>query len=57
MPKFNEVFIVITTSRERPKSALYLRLKICKREDPLGFVELQLVAKYEKLKGGLLGEF
>ena len=29
----------------------------CKRGDPLGFVELQLVAKYEKLKGGLLGEF
>ena len=35
------------TSRERRKSALNLRLKIVKG-DPLGFVKLQLVAKYEK---------
>ena len=29
----------------------------CKRGDPSGFVELQLVTKYENLKGGLLGDF
>ena len=29
----------------------------CKRRDPLGFVKLQLVAKYEKIKGGPLGDF
>ena len=45
------------TSRERPKSALYLRLKIVKG-DPLDFVKLQSVAKYEKkMKGGPLGDF
>ena len=43
------------TSRERPKSALYVRLKIVEG-GPLGFVKLQLVAKYEK-KGGPLGNF
>ena len=37
------------TSRERPKSALYLRLKIVK-EVSSGFVKLQLVAKYEKIE-------
>ena len=48
--------VEILTSRERPKSALYLRLKIVKKGDPLGFVKLQLVAKYEKkLQGGPLG--
>ena len=39
----------ILTSRERLKSALYLRLKIVKgRGDTLGFAKLQLVAKYGK---------
>ena len=38
----------LVTSRERPKSTLYLRLKIVEGGNPLGFVKLQLVAKYEK---------
>ena len=42
------------TSRERPKSAPYLRLKI-KKGDPSGFVKLQLVAKnLKKIEGGTL---
>ena len=41
------------TSRERPKSAPYLRLKI-KKGDPSGFVKLQLVAKILKIEGGTL---
>ena len=52
-----EFWLLTVTSREQPKSALYLRLKIIKRGDPLGFVKLQLVAKYEKkIKGGPLGD-
>ena len=44
------------TSRERPKSAPYLRLKI-EKGDPSGFVKLQLVAKNEKkMKGGPFGD-
>ena len=43
------------TSRERPKSAPYLRLKI-EKGDPSGFVKLQLVAKNEKkMMGSLWG--
>ena len=41
------------TSRERPKSAPYLRLKI-QKGDPSGFVKLQLVAKNEKNWRGTL---
>ena len=41
------------TSRERPKSAPHLRLKI-EKGDPSGFVKLQLVAKNEKNKGETL---
>ena len=50
--EFNSIFLDFsTTRRERPKSALYLRLKIVKGE-LLGFVKFHLVAKYEnKLKG------
>ena len=44
------------TSRERPKSALYLRLKNVKG-DPSDFVKLQLVAKHEKIEGGPFGDF
>ena len=34
------------------------KAQICKRGDPLGFVKLQLVEKYEKkTKGGPLGYF
>ena len=43
------------TSRERPKSAPYLRLKI-EKGDLSGFVKLQLVAKNEKNEGGPLGD-
>ena len=44
------------TSRERPKSAPYLRLKI-EKGYPSGFVKLQLVAKNEKkMKGGPFGD-
>ena len=41
------------TRRERPKSALSLRLKIVKG-DHLGFLKLQLVAEYEKIEGRTL---
>ena len=41
----------IGTSRERPKSALYLRLKIVKG-DALGFLKLQLVAKKNEKNEG-----
>ena len=44
---------ISVTSRERPKSALYPRLKIVEG-DPLGFVKFQLIAKYEKIEGGPL---
>ena len=44
----------IRTSRERPKSAPYLRLKI-EKVGPSDFVKLQLVAKNEK-KGGPFGD-
>ena len=43
-------------SRERPNSLLYLRLKIVKG-NPLNFVKLQLVAEYEKIEAGTLGDF
>ena len=42
-----KILILIKTSRERPKSAPYLRLEI-EKGDPSGFVKLQLVAKNEK---------
>ena len=47
----------LRTSRERPKSALYLRLKIVKgRTLRAGFVKLQLVVKSEKnWRGALWG--
>ena len=46
----------LTTRRERPKSALNLRLekrKVFKIEkgDLLGFLKLQFVAKHEKIEG------
>ena len=49
------------TSWERPKSALYLRLKQRKvfeiaKGDPLGFLKLQFVSKYEKMEGGPFGD-
>ena len=52
MSKFNEVFVI---SRERPKLALYLRLKIVKG----GPLELRNSSwlQNEKLKGGPLGDF
>ena len=43
------------TSRELPKSAPYLRLKI-EKGDPSGFVKLQLAAKNEKKEGGPFGD-
>ena len=48
---------LVITSRERPKSAPYLRLKV-QKGDPSGFVKLQLVAKNlkKKLKGGPFGD-
>ena len=47
---------IIETSRERPKSALYLRLKIVKG-GPFGLCETPVGCKYEKIKGGPLGDF
>ena len=50
------------TSRQRPKLALYLRLKnrkvfnIVKKGDRLGFLKLQFVAKYQKFEGGPFGD-
>ena len=50
----NKIIKTKRTSRERPKSAPYLRLKI-KKGDPSGFVKLQLVAKnLKKIEGGTL---
>ena len=48
-------FDYVTASRERPKSALYLRFKIVKRGDPFGFVKLQLVGQnFKKIEGETL---
>ena len=47
--------IMKQTSRERPKSAPYLRLKIYIKGGPSGFVKFQLVAKnFKKIEGGTL---
>ena len=46
-------------SREQPKSTLYLKLKkrkIVKNWEPFGFLKLQSVAKYEKMKGDPFGD-
>ena len=45
------------TTRERPKSALYLRLKIVKGGDPLGFVKLQNMKKLMGTLGRLKRKF
>ena len=48
----------LITSRERLKSALYLRLKKCKvfkivKRDPSGFLKMQFVAKFQKKMKGV----
>ena len=48
--QWSHFLVPVETSREWPKSALHLRLKIVKG-DPLGVLNSQLVSKYEKIEG------